>query len=69
MGMAVPEDVRLIGGDDLDFASHTSPPLTTIRQEFREEGREAVRMIVRHMYGETVDSKVIPPSLVVRESA
>jgi DNA-binding LacI/PurR family transcriptional regulator len=69
MGLAVPADVRLIGYDDLDFASHTSPQLTTIRQEFREEGREAVRMIVRHMYGEVVNSKVIPPSLVVRESA
>ncbi len=69
LGLRVPEDVRIVGHDDSEFAVHLDPALTTIRQPYREQGREAVRMIIRMMYGETVDSKIIQPALIVRESA
>jgi DNA-binding LacI/PurR family transcriptional regulator len=69
LGLRVPEDVRVVGHDDSEFAAHIDPPLTTIRQSYREQGRESIRMIVRMMYGETVPSKVIQPALIARESA
>jgi DNA-binding LacI/PurR family transcriptional regulator len=65
----IPDEVRVIGHDNQDFAPHVNPPLTTIRQEYREEGRESLRMLVRLIYGETVQSKTISPTLVSRESA
>jgi DNA-binding LacI/PurR family transcriptional regulator len=68
-GLNVPDDVRIIGHDDREFAAHIRPSLTTIRQQYREQGREGIRMVIRMMYDGAVQSKVIPPTLVVRKSA
>ena len=42
----VPDDVCVVGFDDIPEASFSQPPLTTIRQDFGELGREAVRLVV-----------------------
>jgi DNA-binding LacI/PurR family transcriptional regulator len=68
-GLRIPEDVRIVGHDNREFAAHLDPALTTVQQHYREQGREGIRMIIRMMYGETVPSSVIRPSLVKRDSA
>lgn len=69
--LSVPEDVSVVGFDDLPVASLATPPLTTVRQPLAEMGRMAVEMVVRLLEGEEVqDGRVeMPTSLVVRESS
>jgi DNA-binding LacI/PurR family transcriptional regulator len=45
-GLKVPEDISLVGFDDIDEAEHTRPPLTTVRQPVREKGAEAARLLL-----------------------
>ncbi len=45
-GRTVPDHVSVVGFDDIPEASFSQPPLTTIRQDFGELGREAVRLVV-----------------------
>jgi len=69
-GLRVPEDVALAGFDDLEFAAHLDPPLTTVRQGVREQGAQAVSslfQLVRDRDG--APSRVIlPTELVIRQS-
>jgi len=51
-GVRVPEDVALVGFDDIDQARFTTPPLSTVRQPLFEQGREAVRMALLQINGE-----------------
>lgn len=62
-------DVLLIGYDDLDMTAELTPPLTTLHQPFREEGRLAARKLIRMIYGSRESSVMIPPRLVIRQSA
>ena len=65
----VPRDVAIIGFDDISEARYSSPPLTTIRQPLRQEGRVAVEILLRRLRGEHVDDAVVlPAELVVRRS-
>jgi len=70
-GRAVPDDVAVIGFDDISIAAHTRPALTTVRQPSREMGEAAATMLLAHLAGEALppDPLVVPTSLVVRESA
>lgn len=68
-GIRVPDDVRVVGHDDRDFGLHLDPALTTIRHQYRQAGREGLHILIRQIYGESVNSRTIPPSLVARESA
>jgi LacI family transcriptional regulator len=70
-GKHVPEDISVVGFDDLPVASLATPPLTTVRQPLAEMGRMAVEMIRHLLEGEDVqDGRVeMPTSLVVRESS
>ncbi|HEV2036152.1 MAG TPA: LacI family DNA-binding transcriptional regulator [Candidatus Dormibacteraeota bacterium] len=68
-GLRVPEDLSVIGYDDLPMAAWTTPPLTTVRQPIVEKGRLAARLLIQRLQGIDVDSP--PPlqtSLVVRKS-
>jgi phosphoserine phosphatase RsbU/P len=47
----VPEDIAVVGFDDIEEARFTSPPLTTVRQPLYEQGREAVRLLLSEIYG------------------
>ncbi|MFE2014291.1 LacI family DNA-binding transcriptional regulator [Streptomyces sp. NPDC059491] len=70
-GRRVPEDVAVVGFDDLPMARHTEPPLTTVRQPMREMGRAAARLLLAGLGGEPMpdDPLVLPTELVVRGSA
>ena len=70
LGMKVPEDISVVGFDDISLASVITPPLTTIRQPMEEISRSVVQMaidMVENPHGERVDL-VLPTELVVRNS-
>ncbi|MFG2986877.1 LacI family DNA-binding transcriptional regulator [Streptomyces sp. NPDC048258] len=68
-GLRVPEDVALIGFNDLASARHTSPPLTTVHQPVRALGQEMARMLVSAIEGHRPTPLILPTRLTVRESA
>lgn len=65
----VPEQLSVVGFDDIAMASHASPPLTTIAQPKTELGRTAARMVIDQLSG-SVDRKAtrLPCELIVRGS-
>jgi LacI family transcriptional regulator len=68
-GKRVPEDVAVVGFDDLDLSRYLTPPLTTIRAPIEQVGREAARQLVRLVQGDQADPLVLlPTELVVRRS-
>ncbi len=67
-GRVVPDDVSVVGFDDIPEASFAQPPLTTVRQDFAALGREAVRLVVGAIAGEALPTALVPPRLVTRES-
>jgi DNA-binding LacI/PurR family transcriptional regulator len=46
MGLRVPEDLSVVGFDDIDISQHTNPPLTTVHQPIRQKGESAVRLLL-----------------------
>ncbi|GLX98371.1 substrate-binding domain-containing protein [Herbidospora sp. NEAU-GS84] len=64
-GRRVPDDVAVIGYDDVPAAPFADPPLTTVRQPTMRMGRELARLLLHP--GES--SVILPTELVVRESA
>ena len=66
----VPDDVAVIGFDDLPLAQHTQPPLTTIRQPLERVGAVAASRLLAQLDGNGTDSDpVLPTTLVSRASA
>jgi LacI family sucrose operon transcriptional repressor len=69
LGKRVPEEIRIVGYDDVKLASLLVPPLTTIRQPIDEMARQLVQLILRQTAGESVPMKtVLPVTLVERLS-
>jgi DNA-binding LacI/PurR family transcriptional regulator len=48
-GLRIPEDLSVVGFDDIDLAGYLDPPLTTVRQPIREKGSTAVRLLTAAM--------------------
>jgi LacI family transcriptional regulator len=69
-GLWIPQDVAVVGFDDVEMASYTYPALTTVRQPMQEMGEAAARLLLDHVRGspEAAPSCVIPTSLVIRGS-
>lgn len=69
-GRSVPEDVSVVGFDDIPEAGSFLPPLTTIRQDFHEVGRRLVARALRRLRGEAdgPGASLVPTELVVRAS-
>jgi len=68
-GLRVPEDISIMGYDDIAFTAYVTPPLTTIRQHKYEMGCQATEMALTLLSGgEKVENVLVPGQLVVRES-
>ena len=68
-GLRVPEDVSVLGFDDIQSASFHVPSLTTIRQPLQSMGCTAAKALLQKLGGETLPALLtIEPELVVRES-
>jgi DNA-binding LacI/PurR family transcriptional regulator len=68
-GRLIPEDVAVVGFDDVPFARYLSPALTTVRAPIEEVGREAVRQLTCLMNGEQAQAlTLMRTELVIRES-
>lgn len=70
LGLRVPEDLSVVGFDDMPSAQWSAPPLTTVRQPFAEMGRTAMRQLLRRIAGEHLASSRVElaTQLVVRKS-
>jgi DNA-binding LacI/PurR family transcriptional regulator len=68
-GRAVPEDVAVVGYDDVSIAQHSYPPLTTIRQNGPLAGQLLARSLVQRLQTGVITNVSIPAELVVRKSA
>ncbi|SEF03251.1 DNA-binding transcriptional regulator, LacI/PurR family [Arthrobacter alpinus] len=70
LGRRVPEDISVVGIDDIDLAAFANPPLTTVRQSFEDTGRRAVLRLVAQITDPSLGSApdLVAPTLVVRGS-
>src|SRR5579864_7868017 len=68
-GLRVPQDVSVMGFDDIPGAMFQTPSLTTVRQPLNRMGEVAAQTLLERIEGKTDDSEIaIEPELVVRES-
>ncbi|MBX9246321.1 EAL domain-containing protein [Actinotalea ferrariae] len=69
-GLRVPEDVAVVGFDDVEAGWHASPPLATVDQQITELGAEAARLLLAELRGEPVEHRrhVVPSSFRPRGS-
>ena len=69
LNIDVPSQMKIVGFDDVNIASLTTPPITTIHQPIKEMAKMAVERLVRSGNGELVPNRTtLPVSLVVRET-
>ena len=70
LGLRVPEDLSVIGFDNVPESALGSPPLTTVEQPIQKMGSEAVRLLIDLIEDPSQPPKrvVLPTKLVVRES-
>ena len=67
-GIRVPEDVSLVGFDDLQSSAYTTPPMTTVRQPIVAMGRTASLMAISFLSGQAFEHTGHVAELIVRES-
>ncbi|GAA3334674.1 substrate-binding domain-containing protein [Curtobacterium albidum] len=67
-GRRVPDDVSVTGVDDVPEAAYITPPLTTLRVQFEEQGRASVRRLLERLHGDTEHVPAQRVELVVRQS-
>ena len=68
-GIQVPEEMSVVGFDDVEFAAHCYPRLTTVRQPTDLMGQRLIHMLLALIQGqEDVEPEVLPAELVIRES-
>jgi DNA-binding LacI/PurR family transcriptional regulator len=71
VGLRVPEEISIVGFDDLDVAAHSNPPLTTVHQPIRRKGEEAARLLLRMIASpdlERPEHKTLETRLIIRAS-
>lgn len=68
-GVRVPQDVSIVGFDDLEGSDYFLPPLTTVRQDFPALARGTMEVLLGAVEGREVDRTPSVPTLVVRNSA
>jgi DNA-binding LacI/PurR family transcriptional regulator len=68
-GLRVPQDVAVVGYDDMPLATYSSPPLTTVHQPVDRAGVEIVEALLDQLSGARVPSRTLDVHLVLRDSA
>jgi DNA-binding LacI/PurR family transcriptional regulator len=71
VGLRVPDDLSIVGFDDLDVAPHSNPPLTTVHQPIRQKGEESAKLLLRMIASpdlERPEHKVLETRLIIRGS-
>ena len=68
-GVRIPDDIAVVGYDDVAGSDFYEPPLTTVRQPFQEVGRQAIDTLLAVLVGNRVERAPILPELVVRASS
>lgn len=68
-GVAVPTELSVVGIDDLAIAEYGPVPLTSIRVPTTELGRQGGRLVLKLLGGGQADNVVLPPELIIRQSA
>lgn len=68
--LRIPEDLAVVGFDDMEFAAHVNPPLTTTRQQFIDIGLRAGTLLINRLEGMVGAPRHIelPTNLIIRES-
>lgn len=71
MGRKIPEDLAVVGFDDIPESPYFSPALTTVQQDVAEMGRQGVKQLLNLISNKELDfqSVVLQPTLIVRESS
>jgi LacI family transcriptional regulator, repressor for deo operon, udp, cdd, tsx, nupC, and nupG len=67
-GLRIPQDISIVGFDDIALAPFFEPPLTTMDQNKHEMGVLAVQMVLDLLNNKTVQDCVLPSRLIIRES-
>ena len=69
-GIKVPEDISVVGFDDIESAAFHNPSLTTIRQPLKQMGTVSARILLQRIRGQATFPDIVPihPELVIRES-
>lgn len=68
-GRRVPDDVAVVGFDDIEAAQYTDPPLTTVRQPIAEVAQAIVRMLLSLEPERQSEPVILPTELIVRDSS
>jgi DNA-binding LacI/PurR family transcriptional regulator len=68
-GRRIPEDIAVVGYDDLSIAEHSHPPLTTIRQNVPLSGKLLAQNLIQFLQTGIVTNVSVPVELIVRKSA
>lgn len=72
LGIAVPEQLSVVGYDDVDLAGHSIPPLTTVAQHMTALGEAAIRLLLERLAGQAPTGEaqqvVLDSELIIRDS-
>jgi LacI family transcriptional regulator/LacI family repressor for deo operon, udp, cdd, tsx, nupC, and nupG len=67
-GITVPEQLSVVGFDDIDMAQYSTPPLTTLRQPRMAIGEAALKTLLLRMQEQSTESLTFPGELIIRKS-
>jgi LacI family transcriptional regulator/LacI family repressor for deo operon, udp, cdd, tsx, nupC, and nupG len=67
-GIGVPQDLSIIGFDNIETSQYVTPALTTVHQPKLRLGQLAMEMLLDRLAGRPVENQLLPTELIVRES-
>lgn len=67
-GYTIPDDIAVMGFDDIPMSAYTHPPLSTVRQDTHKAGELLVENLLKLVEGEVIESQLLPAELIVRGS-